>query len=102
MANRVNAGQTVPFKFQFRSGQNFISDMEALVYIRSTNLVDCLRDRPDPPVDERGSSTIHYDEVEHQFIINWKTKKGWANTCRKFIVTLNDGSDHIAYLEFVK
>jgi len=72
------------------------------MYIRSANLRECRRNRPDPPVDERGSSAIHYDDVEHQFVINWKTRKEWANTCRKFILTLNDGSEHIAYFEFVR
>jgi hypothetical protein len=102
MANRVKAGQTVPLKFKLMSGQNFINDLAAVMYLESANLSECLRDRSDPPVDERGSSEVHYDSVENQFVITWKTKKKWANTCREFILTLNDGSTHILYFDFVK
>jgi len=102
MSNRVNAGQTVPLKFKLMAGQNYISDLSAVLYLESANLPDCLRDRSGPPIDERGSSTVHYDSVENQFVINWKTNKRWANTCRRFILTLNDGSTHMLYFEFVK
>ena len=102
MGNRANAGQTVPLKFKVMAGQNYISDLGTVMYLESANLSDCLRDHSGPLVDERGSSTIHYDSVEHQFVINWKTKKKWSNTCRKFILTLNDGSTHVLYFDFVK
>ena len=84
------------------AGQNYISDLSTVMYLESANLSDCLRDRSGPPVDERGSSAVHYDSVENQFVINWKTNKKWANTCRKFILTLNDGSTHALYFEFVR
>ena len=48
------------------------------------------------------TSAINYDDEETQFVISWRTKKTWANTCRKLIVTLNDGSTHTVYFEFVK
>jgi hypothetical protein len=102
MANRVNAGQTVALKFTVMAGQNYISDLSTVMYLESANLSDCLRDRSGPPVDERGASAVHYDSVENQFVINWKTNKKWANTCRKFILTLNDGSTHVLYFEFVR
>ena len=102
MSNRIKAGQTVPLKFQIMAGQNYISDLAAVMYLESANLSDCLRDRSGPPVNERGSSQVHYDSVENQFVVNWKTRKGWANSCRKFILTLNDGSTHVLYFDFVK
>ena len=102
LSNRVKAGQTIPLKFRLKAGQNLISDLAALMNIESAKLAGCLPDRTGPPVDERESSAIHYDSVENQFVINWRTNKKWAYTCRKLIVTLNDGSVHMAYFEFVK
>jgi len=32
----------------------------------------------------------------------WKTDSAWAGTCRQLLVTLNDGTQHIAYFQFTK
>lgn len=100
--NRVQAGQTIPLKFQLKSGESFIRDVGALTLIQSAKLRGCLRDRVDPPVDEREACVVHYDQIENRFVINWKTKKSWAKTCRQFMLTLNDGSVHVAYFQFRK
>jgi hypothetical protein len=102
LSNRVKAGQTIPLKFRLKSGQNIISDLAAVTHLESANLKECDRDRAQYPVDERGSSTVEYDDEETQYVINWRTKKTWANTCRKLVVTLNDSSTHTVYFEFVK
>jgi len=52
--------------------------------------------------DDSGASGLHYDFTANQFIYSWKTDKSWANKCRKFILTLNDGSVHCAYFKFKK
>ena len=100
--NRVQAGQTIPLKFQLKSGESLISEMAALTFIESAKLRGCVRDSVDPPVDERESCVLNYDQLENQFVISWKTKKSWANTCRKFMLTLNDGSVIVAYFQFKK
>ena len=54
------------------------------------------------PADDSGASGLHYDFVANQFIFSWKTEKPWANTCRKFILTLRDGTVDEAYFQFKK
>ena len=49
-----------------------------------------------------GSSSLSYDLTTDQYIYVWKTDKVWARTCRKLIVRLNDGTDHLAYFNFTK
>jgi hypothetical protein len=101
--NIVKAGQSVPLKFQLTCGGNFISDLLAVYSVQSINVI-CGGDVDgDPiPADDSGSSGLHYDFVANQFVYSWKTQKQWANTCRRFILTLRDGSTHEAYFQFKK
>jgi hypothetical protein len=41
-----------------------------------------------------------YLQVIQQYVYVWKTDPVWAGTCRKFILKLNDGSEHVAYYKF--
>ncbi|HWO02809.1 MAG TPA: PxKF domain-containing protein, partial [Blastocatellia bacterium] len=101
--NAVKAGQSVPLKFQLKCGSSFISDLSAVLSVQSAN-VACGSEDPDPPLpaDDSGSSGLHYDYVANQFVFSWKTEKQWANSCRVFILTLRDGSQHLAYFQFKK
>ena len=47
-----------------------------------------------------GNSILSYDIGTDQYIYVWKTHKNWANTCRKLVVLLNDGTYHEAYFTF--
>jgi hypothetical protein len=38
--------------------------------------------------------------IIEQYIYVWKSDPAWAGTCRKFILRLNDGSEHVAYYTF--
>ena len=49
-----------------------------------------------------GSSSLAYEAMTDQYVYVWKTDKAWAGTCRKLIVRLNDGTDHLAYFSFMK
>jgi hypothetical protein len=44
---------------------------------------------------------LRYDAGSHQFILNAKTDKSWANTCKLFIVTFTDGTQYQARFSFV-
>ena len=46
------------------------------------------------------TSSLHYDATTDQYIYVWKTDKTWAGTCRRFILTLTDGTVHEAYFQF--
>ena len=41
-----------------------------------------------------------FDVPTDQYVYVWKTESAWAGTCRKLIVILNDGSEHVAYFRF--
>ena len=47
-----------------------------------------------------GNSGLSYDPDSDQYNYVWKTKKGWKGTCRRLVVRLNDGTEHIAHFEF--
>jgi hypothetical protein len=101
--NLVKAGQSVPMKFQLTCGGNFISNLSAVVSVQSVQVIcDGGVDGDPIPADDSGASGLHYDFTANQFIYSWKTDKSWANKCRKFILTLNDGSVHCAYFQFKK
>jgi hypothetical protein len=36
----------------------------------------------------------------YSYTYNWKTNPAWAGTCRKFVLTLSDGSTHEALFRF--
>lgn len=48
------------------------------------------------------ASSLTYDPATDQYNYVWKTEKAWANTCRQFILKLNDGSYHLANFKFDK
>ena len=99
--NKVKAGQIVPVKFRLTCGESLISELSAVMDLQSANLPACVGNGDDPiPADGSGSPGLRYDYVDNQFVFNWKTEKSWANTCRKFILTLRDGTVHEAYFRF--
>ncbi|MBM2823751.1 MAG: hypothetical protein HW413_2497, partial [Thermoleophilia bacterium] len=49
-----------------------------------------------------GSSSLSYDATTGQYTYVWKTDKAWANTSRKLIVELSDGTSHVANFTFKK
>ena len=49
-----------------------------------------------------GSSGLSYQAKKNQYSYTWQTDKTWAGTCRQFILTLNDGTQRVAYFQFSK
>jgi hypothetical protein len=49
-----------------------------------------------------GGSSLSYDPASGQYTYVWKTDKAWAGKCVKFDLGLNDGSSHIALMQFTK
>ena len=60
------------------------------------------------PVDENEATTagttsgLHYQASSDQYIYVWKTDHKWTGSCRKLIVRLVDGTDHVAYFSFIE
>ncbi|MBD0326526.1 MAG: PxKF domain-containing protein, partial [Pyrinomonadaceae bacterium] len=47
-----------------------------------------------------GSSSLSYDAASDQYIYTWKTESSWAGTCRQLVITLKDGTVHVANFRF--
>jgi uncharacterized repeat protein (TIGR01451 family) len=98
--NVVNAGRAIPVKFSLsgNKGLNIFA-----VGFPVSGVIVC--DANAPPVDitqtvTAGNSSLSYDPGADQYIYVWKTDASWAGTCRQLIVTLNDGSIHVANFKF--
>lgn len=46
------------------------------------------------------ASGLSYDAAANQYVYTWKTNKAWSGTCRKLVVRLADGIDHVAMFSF--
>lgn len=96
--NSANAGSTIPMKWTLKDANgNVISSMEAIVSIQ-TAPISCSGNSKQAAVSAGGELRI--DGASGRFQFNWKTEKDWAGQCRSFIVTLNDGTTHVAKFQF--
>jgi hypothetical protein len=100
VVNLVKAGTSVPIKFSL--GGNRGLDIFAPGSPTSVR-VGCSSSQPEEPleqVDAPGAVGLSYDAGSQQYHYVWKTNKAWAGTCRQLIVTLVDGSSHVASFRF--
>jgi hypothetical protein len=51
--------------------------------------------------DTSGASGLRYDSTSNQFIFTWQTAKSFTGSY-EFILTLNDGTVHMALFKFTK
>jgi len=98
--NVVNAGRAIPVKFSL-SGNKGLNIFAAGSPASGT--IPCDASAPPNDVTETvtaGSSSLSYDASSDQYIYVWATNSSWAGTCRQLVVTLNDGSTHVANFKF--
>lgn len=98
--NTVNAGRAIPVKFSL-SGNKSLNIFATGSPV--SGQITCDASAPPSEVVETltaGSSTLSYDASSDQYTYVWKTESSWAGTCRQLIVTLNDGSQHVANFKF--
>jgi hypothetical protein len=96
VVNNVKAGRSVPVKFSL--GGNHGLDIFAPGSPTSGRTA-CSFVAPSTEVLETvtpGSSSLSYDVLTDKYHYNWKTDKSWTGTCRRLIVTLDDGTTHEA------
>lgn len=96
--NSVNAGRAIPVKFSLsgNKGLNILAPNNP--YTVSLN---CNTNDPGVDVVETltaGSSSLSFGGDQYNYV--WKTESSWAGTCRQLVVTLNDGSVHVANFKF--
>jgi hypothetical protein len=96
--NAVNAGRAIPVKFSLSGDKGLnifaVNNPYTVSFNCSTN---------DPGVDvvetvTAGGSSLSFGG--DQYIYTWKTDSSWAGTCRQLVITLNDGSVHVANFKF--
>lgn len=94
--NSVKAGAAVPVKFKLNGGYGLaIFDTG----YPASQQVQCDTTAPLDSVEETlsaGASSLSYDPGSGLYTYVWKTEKVWANSCRRLILQLNDGSTHSA------
>jgi hypothetical protein len=96
--NAVNAGKNIPVKFSLSGNKGLNIMAPDNPYSVSLNC-----NTNDPGVDiietnNPGQSTLTYSPDIYHY--NWKTESSWAGTCRQLVITLNDGSVHVANFKF--
>ena len=95
--NARNAGSSVPVLF------SLIGYKGSGPFTVASQQVDCASGQPIGALEvasAAGGSGIQYDSANDTYQFNWKTDRQYAQTCRQLVVTLNDGTHHVAYFEF--
>ena len=104
--NVVNAGRVLPVKFSLGGDHGLsifpVNGSGQAVYPASIP-ISCTTLLTAPgAVPVTTSQRLDYDETGDQYVYTWKTAKGWAGTCRRLTVTLDDGTEHSANFRFTK
>lgn len=95
--NVRNAGSSVPVSFSLNG------DKGPSPFTVASQQVDCATGQPIGTLGAApaaGANGIQYDGVNDVYQYNWKTDRQYAQTCRQLVVTLDDGTHHVAYFEF--
>jgi uncharacterized repeat protein (TIGR01451 family) len=98
--NSVKAGSAVPVKFSLSGNKGL-----GIFPVNSPQVGIIACDATAPVTDltdtvTAGGSSLSYDATSDQYVYVWKTDSSWAGSCRQLIVTLNDGSVHVANFKF--
>jgi hypothetical protein len=66
-------------------------------------LIDCDTGAALDEIEETvttNASSLSYDAGSQTYNYVWKTASAWAGTCRRFILGLNDATQHYADFKF--
>ncbi|HTP07857.1 MAG TPA: PxKF domain-containing protein, partial [Anaerolineae bacterium] len=98
--NVVKAGWIIPVRFSLNGYQGL--NIFAPGYPKS-QIIACSATAQEVDVDETTATSpglLIYNPFTDRYIYIWKTDKSWAGTCRQLIVTLTDGTTHVANFKF--
>jgi hypothetical protein len=98
--NGVKAGRAIPVKFSLNGYHGWVPS--AASFGISCTTPDPVSHMDDGSTSSAGSSSWQFDAAEDQYVYVWKTLNNWSGTCRRLIVTLNDGTQHSADFQFTK
>ncbi len=97
--NVVNAGRAIPVKFSLSGNKG----LGILAVTPESGVVACDFSAPAANLTDTvtaGSSSLSYDASSDQYSYIWKTESAWAGSCRQLVITLNDGTTHVANFRF--
>jgi predicted extracellular nuclease len=100
--NPAKAGSGLPIKFTLGGNQGLA--VIAAGYPTSVAYT-CglpLGSRPTDATLPTASTGFTYDPTTSIYNYSWKTDKSWANTCRRFVLKLADGTFHFVDVHFTK
>jgi probable HAF family extracellular repeat protein len=101
VVNKTNSGLAIPVKFNLGGDQglNIFSAGSP-----SSGLYSCTSTAEDliEVTIAASTSSLSYDAITGLYQYVWKTEKSWANSCRKLVIQLKDGTVHQALFHFVK
>jgi hypothetical protein len=103
VVNSVNAGRTIPVKWQLLNGTGaYLSSMSTFRSLGSL-VASCISGAAFDDIEEvaaTGSTVLRYDSTANQFIYNWATASSWKGKCRKLVLELADGQKKEATFRF--
>ena len=94
--NSARPGSTVDLRFSLTGNQGLaiLAEDSPLTF-----QVDCttherlgLRNVP--------ATRLRYQARADRYVVQWRTERAWAGQCREFVLTLRDGSEHMALFRF--
>ena len=103
--NTANAGSGVPVKFMLGGDQGLAviaAGYPASIEYACGTPVGSRPTDATTPTKLTPTGGFTYDPVTGIYTYNWKTDKSWANSCRRFVLKLTDGSVHALDVHFIK
>lgn len=102
--NRISAtaGSSVPLKWQLQDAAGAsITSLTSVAGVKSAAL-PCDGGPAGSPTraSSAGGSGVRYDSTANQYVFSWQTDPTWSGSCRRFLVTLDDGTTHTADFQF--
>jgi predicted extracellular nuclease len=95
--NDVTAGAMVVLKFALAGDQGM--DILESGYPASAQFA-CGTAPPQDASQPTAGQGLQFDPATGLYSYLWKTDKAWAGTCRTFVLTLVDGTSHVADMRF--
>ena len=99
--NRARAGSAIPVKLSLGGDQGSGVLAAGSPLVRRVACPAAAFDGIEETVASTASG-LRYDTATEQYVYVWKTGASWAGTCRELVVTLADGTAHLALFQFLR
>ncbi|MDQ1402783.1 MAG: hypothetical protein QOG03_1099 [Actinomycetota bacterium] len=97
--NVANAGRTIPMKWQLTDGSGAYMTSLSVVTSVTSYAINCATGAPtSSAATTTAGSGLGIDGTTYHY--NWSTSSSWANSCRRFVLALDDGTFHTADFKF--